>query len=51
MKYISLRLGRFEVFAQRERGFAYLKVTRELGEISFALPFCSIAFINHRMFA
>jgi len=52
MHYISLRLGRFEIFAQRETVPATFKVTHEgPGEVIVDLPAFSVAFTNHRAFA
>lgn len=52
MSYLSIRLGHFEVFAQRETINHTFRVTREAaGEVIIDLPFISLTFTNHRKFA
>lgn len=52
MSYLSFRLGRFELLAQRETVSHNFRVTREgAGEVIVDLPFISLTFTNHRSFA
>lgn len=52
MHYISLRLGRFEIFAQRETVRSTFRVTREgPGEVIVDFAAFSITFTNHKRFA
>lgn len=47
--FISLRLCRFEFFAQRETARATFKVSRMVaGEVTIDLPWASICLVNHR---
>jgi hypothetical protein len=49
MTYLSIRLGRYEVFAQRETVNHTIRVTREgTGEVIVDLPFISLTFTKHR---
>lgn len=51
MNHISIRLGRFEFFAQRERTPSGFSITREkAGEIIIDLPMFFICLTNHRRF-
>ena len=49
MFYLSFRLGRFEIHAQRETVSHTFRVTREgAGEVIVDLPYLSLTFTNHR---
>ena len=51
MFYFSIRLGRFELLAQRETVSHAFRVNREgAGEVIIDLPFISLTFTNHCKF-
>lgn len=50
-KYLSVRLGTYEFFAQHQPGWDYFAVDRSIAhEIGFDLPWLRIALVNHHRY-
>ncbi|RAZ82372.1 hypothetical protein [Cereibacter johrii] len=51
-RFLSIRLGHWEVFAEREAVRSPFKISREMpGEVIVDIPGLSLSFVNHRAVA